>query len=359
MDADDVNPSDGQEKEKKPIFDKVLNNNPFFKIGSATVENIQTQSMVKSSREEADERLAAVEAYNANVLRKQKLTEDAAKAKRTIIYIILAIFFISIFAALIWLAINAFIAMSKPIEAGDDSGQQGGGEVVNEKCTPETCSTLAKVSNTLTLLRGKEKIYLYDSTTKKATLTTIPEQEYHTITPFVWGKDTFVVLDPESGQSALYNVSKNRQLTEFNYDVFYYDTKDAVYDDMARVANEYIVASSNGEYRLIDLSSGEEVIRAVKRVYVRDGFFIGKADDDMIHIYLSKDNKIDAFEAGTALYLKNKYLVVITPKNVMRIYNQEGKNDNDNDVSKEINRLNMSKRIETLDADSSYHKINL
>lgn len=354
-----MNPLDGQEKDNTPIIDKVLNNNPFFKMGNAVVENVQTQSMVKSSREEASERLAAVEAYNADILRKQKLAEDAARVKRTVLYIVLGIFFAGIIAALVWLAINAVIAMSKPIEVNDDSGQQGGNEIVEEKCTPDTCSALAKVSSTLTLLRGKKKIYLYDSTTKKATLTTIPEQDYHSITPFVWGKDTFVVLDPESGQSALYNVSKNRQITEFNYDTFYYDLKHAVYNDMTWVANEYIVASSNGEYRLIDLTSGEEVVRATNRVYVRDGYFIGKASDGMIHVYISKDTKVDAFEAGTYVYIKDKYLVIITPKNVLRVYNQEGKSDTNNDVSKEINQITASKRIETLDANSSYHKVNL
>ena len=359
MDNGNVDPSDGQQKDTTPILDKVLQNNPFIKMGEGSIENIKTQSMVQSTREEADERLAAIDAYNQDVLRRQKLAEDAAKAKRTGIYIALGIFFAGIFVALIWLAINAVIAMTKPIETSGDSGQQGGGEVVKEKCTPETCSTLAKVSSTLTLLRGEKKIYLYDSTTKKAVLTTVPERTYHAITPFVWGKDTFVVLDPESSQSALYNVSKNRLLTEFSYDTFYYDVKNKLYDDLSWVVNDYIIGSTSGDYRLIDLSSGEEVIRATERVYVRDGYFVGKEKDGMLHVYLSKDQKLGAFEAGTSLYLKNNYLVVIAPRGGMQVYNQTGKLDGQSDVNREVSAIHPDKRISTLDADSSFHKINL
>jgi len=359
MDADDVNPLDGQEEEKKPFFDKVLENNPFIKVGAASVQNVQTQSMVKSSREEADEKLAAINAYNAEIQRQQKLAEDAAKAKRMVIYIVLGIFFAAIFVALIWLAINAIIAMSQPVASSDDTTQQGGNEVSKEKCTPDTCSTLVKVSSTLTLLKGEKKIYLYDATNKKATLTTIPEQTYHAITPFVWGKNTFVVLDPESSQSALYNVSKNRQITGFNYDQFYFDTNNAVYKDMAWVVNEYIVASANGGYRLIDLSSGEEIIRATGRVFVRDGYFIGKETEGMYHVYLSKDNKLGAFEAGSRLFLKNKNLVMISPRGSLQVYNQEGKSDMQSEVGKEVNRMNSQIRIQTLDNDSSYFKVNL
>lgn len=359
MDTDNVNPLDGQEGEKKkPLFDKVLENNPFVKIGAASVQNIQTQSMVKSSREEADEKLAAINAYNAEALRQQKLAEDAAKVKRTVIYVIIGIFFAAIFVALIWLAINAIVAMTQPVTTTDETTQQGGDDVAKEKCTPDTCSALAKVSSTLTLLKGEKKIYLYDGTKKKATLTTIPEQAYHAITPFVWGKDTFVVLDPESSQSALYNVSKNRQITEFNYDTFYYDVNNAVYKDMTWVVNEYIVANANGSYRLIDLSSGEEILRATGRVFVRDGYFIGKEAGGMYHVYLSKTQKLGAFEDGSSLYLKNKNLVTITPRGTLQVYNLEGKLDSYSEVGREVSRINSNTRVQTLNSDSSYFKID-
>ena len=361
MDTDNVTPLDGQEKDKTPIIDKMMQNNPFFKMGQESVQNIQTQSMVKSSREEADERLAAIDAYNAEALRKQKLAEDAAKAKRTAIYIALGVFFAAIFVALVWLAINAVIAMTKPVSSSDETGQQGGNEVVEEKCTPDTCDVLVKVSSTLALLKGKEKIYLYDSTKtrQKATLTTIPQQAYHAITPFVWGKDTFVVLDPESNRSALYNVTKNRQITEFNYDGFFYDVKNAIYNDMTWVVNEYIVATADGDRRLIDLSSGDEILRATAKVFVRDGYFFGKENDGMVHVYLSKDRKLGAFEAGTRIYLKEKNLILISPTNRLQIFNLEGKLDTQSDVGKEVTKINTMKRVETLDADASFYKVNL
>ena len=352
-----MNPLDGQE-EKKPLFDKVLENNPFVKIGAASIQNVQTQSMVKSTREEADEKLAAINAYNAEVQRQQKLAEDAAKAKRVVIYVILGIFFGSIFIALVWLAINAIVAMSQPISSSEETSQQGGSEETKEKCTPDTCSTLAKVSSTLTLLKGEKKIYLYDSTSKKAALTTIPEQAYHAITPFVWGKDTYVVLDPESSQSALYNVTKNRQITEFNYDTFFYDVNNENYKDMTWVVNDYIVAYSNGGYRLIDLSSGSEILRATGRVFVHDGFFIGREKDGMYHVYLSKDNKLGAFEAGSRLYIKEKNLIVISPRNALQVYNQEGKQSTQSEVGKAVSRMNSSTRVQTLDNDSSFFKIS-
>lgn len=360
MDTDNVNPQDGQEKDNTPLIDKVLQNNPFVKMGSATVENVQTQSMVKSSREEADEKLAAINAYNADVARRQKLAADAAKAKRTIVYVILGFFFVGIIAALIWLAINAITAMTQPVAVSDDQNQPGGiEEETKEKCTPDTCDTLAKVSSTLTLLRGKSKIYLYDSTTKKATLTNIPEQDYHAITPFVWGKDTYAVLDPESSLSALYNISKNSLLTEFNYAAFYYDASNAVYKDMTWVVNDYIIASTNGSYRLINLTTGAEVLQATERVFVHDEYLIGKESNGMFHVYSTGGKKIGAFQASSKLYIKNGYIVVVLPTNSVQVYDASGKQDSQSEVSKEVNRISSRKRAETLDADTSYYNVNL
>lgn len=364
MDDNNLNNQNPQpqqpEQDNESMLDKVLQNNPFVKLGEAKYENVQTQSVVKSTREEADEQLAAINAQNAEILRQQKLAEEAAKAKRTGIYIAIGIFFAAIFIVGGWLIINAVIASQKTVAPEELAGQGEEakyGRVEGYKCTNEKCEKAADVDTDSIIIRDGSKHYIFKKSDKSKTLTSIESKEYHAITVFKWGNDYLAILDPESGQSALYNVTANRQLTDFSYDEFYTDITADTYKDMTWVAGSYIVARNGTSQRLIEQSTGSEKLRANKKVFVYDKYYFGYETDGTIHVYESTPTQFYILKTNENAFVKNSYLIVINDKNSTTIYEPTGTKAKVNDFTKTINAIKIKDRLNTFLNDKSYYHI--
>ena len=349
------------EQDNQSMLDKVIQNNPFLKFNEGNVENVQTQSVVKSTREEANERLAQINAYNAELARQQKLAEEAAKAKRTGIYIAIGIFFGIILIVGIWLMINAIIAATQGgVQTGSSQEQEGPakyGKVEGYHCKTEKCEKTAEISEGTILIRDGSSFYLYEIKDKKSTLTTIPEQDYHAITPFVWGGKNYLVLDPESAQSAIFSVTDNRIVTEFAYDEFFYDINAEQYVEMAWVEGKYIVAKSSGLYCLIQLSNGKEIIRAGKKVFVHDNYYYAYEADGTIHIYTDSTKKIYVAKAEDALFTEGRYIVVVENGRSARVYNHDGEDDNEADIYEYISSIDSDVVVTTLEQNPAYYRI--
>ncbi|MBR3322917.1 hypothetical protein IKG13_02575 [Candidatus Saccharibacteria bacterium] len=349
------------EQDNQSMLDKVIQNNPFLKFNQGNLENVQTQSVVKSTREEANEQLAQINAYNAELARQQKLAEEAAKAKRTGIYIAIGIFFGIILIVGIWLAVNAIIAATQGgVQTGSGQEQEGPakyGKVEGYRCKTENCEKAAEISEGNILIRDGSSFYLYEIENKKSSLTTIPEQDYHAVTPFVWGGKNYLVLDPESAQSAIFSVTDNRIVTEFAYDEFFYDVKAEQYAEMAWAEGKYIVAKSNGLYCLIQLSNGKEIIRAGKRVFVHDDYYYAYEADGTIHIYTDSTKKIYVAKANDILFTEGCYIIAIEDGGNVRIYNHDGQEDNSADIYEYISNLDNGTVVTVLDQNPSYYRI--
>ena len=358
---DDQNPQPQQpEQDNVSMLDKVIQNNPFVKLGEAKYENVQTQSVVVSTREEADAQLAAINAQNAEILRQQKLAEEAAKAKRTGVYIAIGIFFAAILIVGGWLIVNAIIASQKTVTPEDLAGPEEEakyGRVEGYKCTNEKCEKATDIDSDNIIVRDGSKFYIFNKTDKKKTLTSIASKEYHAITIFKWGNDNLAILDPESGQSALYNVTSNRQLTEFSYDEFYTDINTDIYKDMAWVAGQYIIARNGTSQRLINVSLGTEMIRANKKVFVHDKFFFGYETDGTIHVYNSTPTQFVIVKADEYAFTKSGYLLVVRDNGSVVIYDSTGAKPKTNDFTKAINAMKSKERLNTLLNDKSFFHI--
>lgn len=357
----ELDQNENTEQDDQSMLDKVIQNNPFLKFGQGNYQNVQTQSVVKSTREEANEQLAQINAHNAEVARQQKLAEEAAKAKRTGIYVAIGIFFAAILGAGIWLTANAIIAATQGgVQTGQEQEQDGPaqyGRVEGYRCKTEKCEKAADISEGNILIRDGSSHYLYDIAAKKASLTTIPEQEYHAITPLTWGEKTYFILDPESAQSALYSMTDNRIVTDFAYDEFFYDANAEQYAEMAWVEGKYIVAKSNGLYCLIQLSNGKETIRAAKRVFVHDDYYFGYESDGSIHIYADSAKKILVSKAGEILYTDGTHLIQIDSQNSYRLYDRSGEETEDEAIRNYFSDLDSDTMIPTLDGNSAYYRI--
>lgn len=359
---DNQNPQPQQpEQDNESMLDKVLQNNPFVKLGEAKYENVQTQSVVKSTREEADEQLAAINAQNAEILRQQKLAEEAAKAKRTGAYIAVGIFFAAILIVGGWLIVNAIIASQKtfsPDELAGPEEEAKYGRVEGYKCTSEKCEKMADIDTDNIIVRDGSKFYLFKKSDKSKSLTSIASKEYHAITVFKWGDDNLAILDPESGQSALYNVTSNRQLTEFAYDDFYTDISADTYKEMTWVAGQYIVARNGSSQRLIELSTGTEKLRSNKKVFVHDKFYFGYENDGTIHVYENTPTQFVIVKSDESAFTKSNYLIVMKANGSYAVYDSTGvKPKSTIDLQKAINAIKTKDRLNTLLNDKSYYHI--
>lgn len=349
---DNQNPTENTEQDNVSMLDKVIQNNPFVKLGQANYQNVQTQSVVKSTREEANEQLASIQARNEAIARQQKLAEDAAKAKRTAIYVIIGIFFASILGVGIWLAVNAIIASQKPVVTGNGGSaaqKTQKGTVEGYKCSSETkCEKVAEISAKMILVRDGSRYYTYDTEKDKSTLTIIPEEDYHAITPFVWGEKNYLVIDPESDRSALFSISDNKIITEFAYDQFFTDIKADIYKDMTSEYGKYIIAKSSGLYRLIDVFNGKEKAHAGKRVYVNGKYYFGYENDGTIHIYNDEATQIKVAPAGSNVYTYKTYVIVVDANNAYYIYEQSGMPTSDTATIQLLNSLGDPQKIVSL-----------
>ena len=353
-------PAQNDAQNNLSMLDRVAQNNPFLKFGQTNYQNIQTQSVVKSSREEANEQLAQINARNAEILRQQKLAEEAAKAKRTGIYIGLGIFFAAIFIVGGWLIVNAIIAsqQSAQIAGGKQEEEKVKyGKVEGYSCKTEKCEKVTAITENEILIRDGANYYIFQTEDKKTSLTTIPEQDYHAITPFNWGGKTYAVLDPESSRSALYSITDNRQLTEFAYDSFYYDASAEQYSDMVWVEGKYIVASSAGTYRLIRIDDGREIISGAKRVFTHDDYYFTYEADGTIHIYTPEAVQFHVAKADDAIFTNGTQLVVVSAQGAYRLFEKDGKDSQNQAVRNYISQLGNQKLIDALNRNAGYYRI--
>lgn len=359
---DNQNQPQQPEQDNVSKLDKIIQNNPFVNMGQARYENVQTQSVVMSTREEAGIQLAQIEAQNAEILRQQKLAEDARRAKKTGVYIIVAFIFIAIIVAGGWLIFNAVLAGQQtvtPEEIGgdDDGGEAKYGRVEGYKCTSDQCEKAADIDDNKIIVRDSNKFYIYNKNSKRTSLTTIASKVYHEIAIFSWNNKTLAVLDPESGQSALYDITSNRQVTSFLYDEFYTDPSADVYKDLANELSSYIIARNGTSYRLVDLSSGTEKVRSDKRVFAHGVYFFSYEVGGTIRAYTDTQKQIAIVAADETVFIKDNYLIVMKPNGTFAAYDSNGVKNTNYSIVKTINKIQSKTRLNTLMSDSSYYRL--
>jgi hypothetical protein len=328
-------------------------------------ENVQTQSIVETAREQADKELAQIKAYNEEMLRRQKAEEAKAKAKRGIIRFLLVVFVIIIFGVLICVVINALMGVHTPPPPTPEPEpeEQGKYDTVNGyKCKTQKCYKMADMPDGRIVLRD-DKYFIYDTTSKEAISTTIENQEYHNVYPFKWGDDILIDLDPESGLNGLFSVNSNRLVINFNYDAFLSDIKDTNYSDMNWAEGQYIIARKDSQYRLIRILDGKEIISGRDRVFVQDSFCIGFNGNGERRIYTLEGDQFTIIGSEFNIYIKGQYMVIAKINNTSSRFEMrgpDGKKITTQAKDPEYARLAKIKTkdfIKTMDADKSYYKV--
>ena len=325
------------------------------------IVNVQTQSIVESAREEAEKELEQVKAYNDEMLRRERAAEAANTAKRTGLTIFGIILGIAVVVITIWLVVNSVILAQGPADPGEKPPEADPDElsvIDGYKCTTTNCEKVVDLPDGRIIIRDTN-YYIYDLEEREAILTTIENRDYHAITPFYWGERLLAELDPESDPSAIYNISENHATTGYNYDAIYHDIEDEVYKDQKHVLGKMIIVKGSGSYRLIDLTTGSEIVRGSNKVFTHGNFYFGYEAGNEIRAYTGTGKQFKAAKENERLYVKDKYVVYLNDKDSFEVYDEQGvKMGPKDNLCITLRKINRKTLRSTLDKDNSYYNIN-
>lgn len=311
--------------------------------------NIQTQSVVQSSREMAKEELDKLAEQQRLYEQQQRLDKAITGTKKTTAYLVVGIIALAILIGIIWIIVNAVkMGARTPVGRGGENGNGGNsqsyGEIDGYTCKTNDCSKTTEISDTKFLVRDGG-YYIYDTESEEAMLTTITNQAYHEIKIFTWGSRTLAVLDPESGLSALYSITENRQISSFSYDDFLTESEEGLYDgNLASKQDYYIIAKNSSGYRLIDLYNGTEVAYGSASVSAEGSYGFGKDTDGQIHIF-ANGQPIKSFSGNKAIYVYKGYVVACEGDYTPEVFDTTGIYSNGaSDISNEIQQAAQNGR---------------
>lgn len=304
------------------------------------MENQDSVSIVESPREaelrEAAEKAAKLAAIEAEANRKVIAAEKRKKALRVGFFVFLGILGAALVAALIWLLITALMSVRTPVgdvEGEDEKPADNLPIIAGYQCKTDKCNKVTDLPDGRILMRDTD-YYIYDSDKKEAVKTTIAEKDYSAITPFVWGGETLAILDPATGRSALYSITRNQQVGDFSYDSFITDAKAAEYGGMQWIIGKYIIAKQDTSVRLLDVFDGSEVVRALNKVFAYSPYFFGYDEDGIRRAYIADGTRLVSSAAGEVLFVKDKRLIRVSGQTFMslEIYDETGAKLNGNDA---------------------------
>lgn len=328
--------------------------------------NLQTKSMVESQREMSADELAKANAYAAELKRQEKAAQRQKAAKRVGVYVLLGAFGVAFLGVVVFLLVQILNTSSGGIIIGDG---EGGGDKIKlnvidgYQCKTEKCVRMDDMPDGRIILRDEGYI-IYNKQDSTTTPTTIEDQDYNSIKSFTWGKKTYAVVDPSSGKSGLFSISDNRMVVDYHYDKFYIDPKDdTIYGDMAWITDQYIIAStaSPKEYNVIDLLTGQSVLRGSERVFMHDGFLIGYEANGERRVYTPGSSNAFLIVKNTdSLFTRSGVLIHYASANKSaRYYGSDGKIMATNKISfwKEISRLSREALLAELKGNNKFYKI--
>ncbi len=351
------------EDDVKRATDSTGGNNADVVIQPQNYENVQTQSVVETAREQAEKELAMIKAYNDEMLRRQKIEENKAKAKRGAIRTMLIIFLIIFLVVVVWVVVSALMNVYNPpapIDPPKPDEKPKNDTVDGYKCKTKECYKMADMPDGRLIIRD-DQYFVFDPTTGKEHLTTIENQKYYSITAFTWGNDILVDLDPESGLNGLFSISAGRMVTDFNYDSFVRDIKDSSYAEMNWAEGQYIVARKDGQYRLIRIVDGKEIIHATDRVFVHDNFCISYNGNGERRIYTLEGDQFKIAPEGSTIWIKGNYLLFMNltkSKTSFELYDGSGKKAGTKDAEYiRLHKIKSKDFLNTINNDKQYYKV--
>jgi hypothetical protein len=127
---------------------------------------------------------------------------------------------------------------------------------------------------------------------------------------------------------------------------------------MSWVEGTYIVARGNSTYRLVNLSTGKDVIQGTKRVFIHDEYLFDYETDGTIRISTPAGKQFLVAKKGSNIYTNGTQLVYIEPENGgYRIFEKTGEESENEAVTQYIGSINNEELLQTLNKNSRYYHI--
>ena len=334
---------------------------PMTKAQNAEMENLRAKSLVESEREKANEELQRIEEYNARLRAAEEARIRAEKAKRTVVYVIIAVICVALVAAILVFVLVLLNSLRRPTDytpGGQEQQKKEYAKVEGYQCESEKCGKIAELPDGRIILRDNS-YYIYDTESKEKTVTAIENTEYYSAMPFIWGDKTYVVLDLDAGLNAIFSIADNRYVVDANYDAIYTDIEGDMYKDMKWVYGKYIVASRSGGYRIIDMSANnsEMVTGSTRAFAVESGpYFIGYETDGQKRIFNSAKEQIYLCDPGSSVYSREGLLVIVGSDNDYSIINTNGEQPDGYSFEQELYDVEAENLLNYLNG-GSYFKI--
>ena len=301
---------------------------------SGQYENLRTRSVIESSREVAEKELAAQEAYNNQILRQQQATVRHNKELHIAVKIMLVIFGIIIFAALVWMLVEIIIG-STPTAVNECKNADGSiktsccdkpeykdsesckeepgrtGTVDGYKCQTDKCKKMTDIIKDELIVVYDTKFYLYDIKKQTSTPTTIDYTiTYHKMSSFEWGKGRYyVILQPMTGNLGLYSVTDNTQIINNTVSQFYSDINHKAYKEMTDVYGKYLLVREDAQYRLYDLlNGGTRIASGANGVFTHGSYVMTLESSGVRRIYNYSGKQILLAKEGEHIFIRDGYV---------------------------------------------------
>ncbi len=329
------------------------------------LENARTQSLVESPREMSSEELAKAQAYQKELLRQERAYKTKKKAEKAGVYAALGIFGLILVGVVVFVLVGVIgggYGRGKIIEGGGNEEEQKLSVIDGYQCKTTKCARMDDLPDGRILLRDND-YYVYNKNTQEATLTAIESQDYNSVKTFKWGNKIYAVLDPNTEKSGLFSISDNRMAVTYLYDEFFTDIENTdIYGEMAWVTSQYIIArtASPAQYYVIDLLTGQSVLRGSSKVFMHDGFFIARESNGERRAYLSgSTNAFLVVKSGEKLFTRDGILLYYSETGQLRYFARNGQEVSDyrGTFIEELLRVDSRYIISTIEGNNAYYKI--
>ena len=348
-------------------------------------ENLRTRSVIESSREVAEKELAAREAYNNQILRQQQAAARRNKGLHIAIKILLVIFGIAIFAALVWMIVEIIIGSSPTavndcrnadgtiktsccdkIEYKDSPSckeEQGGTATVDGyKCQTDKCKKMTDIIKDQLIIVYDTKFYIYDIKKQTATATTIDSSiDYNAMSSFEWGKGRYyVILQPMTGNLGLYSVTDNAQVIKNTVSEFYSDINHKAYKEMTDVFGKYILVREDAQYRLYDLlNGGTRLVSGANGVFTHGDYIMTFESNGVRRVYNYNGQQIILAKEGDNIYIRDRYIFHMSGT-TLGAYDKDGVKQqiNKNPILQEMRQVKRSDLINYMNnAENKFYRM--
>ena len=347
-----------EEGSKQSFIDKVSSlvnkdQHPPKPVDPSTLKNARTQSMVISTREQAEQELQQMQALQQQQAHEQAIEAGVVTAKKTGVYVIIATICIILIVLVAILIFTLIPYLRKPHNSVIDPQSKIGDttSIGFYNCQTSECTELTELSDGRVLVSDGSYVILNNETEEE--FTTAISGFYDSAVAFTWGEKEYVHVKQSTGVGAIFSITDNKYITSNSYESVFTNIEDDVYAGQKWIEPKYIIAKRSGDFRMVNMESGKDVVQGAGGVFATtNNYFIAYDQDGKKRVFNDSNIQLALVEDGL-VFTRGNYVIVVNNGGGYDVYGHDGKVD-DYDFKAEIGRIRHDQIIENLKNDSNY-----